>query len=98
MKKTNIKHSLFAFLLMALLLGCEEKDPELVNQVINVSDNITEPTTWYEGNVYIVDQNGSIFVDALLIIEPNVIVKCLDRANIHVRDGGVINAIYNQTI
>jgi len=93
MKKTNVKNSLFAFLLMALVVGCDKKDPEPVNQVIYISDNITEPTTWFEGNVYIVDQSGSIFVDALLIIEPNVIVKCLDRANIHVRDGGVINAI-----
>ncbi|MEX1014009.1 MAG: hypothetical protein WDZ80_02505 [Candidatus Paceibacterota bacterium] len=92
MKKRNIKHSLFAFLLIALTVGCEEQDPLKNAEIIYVTEAITEPTTWYEGNIYIVDQSGSIFVEALLTIEPNVIVKFLDGANIHVREGGVIIA------
>jgi len=93
MKRMTFRSYLIISLLLPLLFGCEEEDEIPVNDVIYVTDNITAPTTWHEGNIYIVDKNGSIFVDALLTIQSNVIVKCLDRANIHVREGGVINAI-----
>lgn len=41
--------------------------------VVNVSGNITTPTTWNAGNVYVID--SWININAPLVIQPGVIVK-----------------------
>lgn len=94
MKKITIKLSLLALFLIPLVTGCEKTDPELEGNVIFVTEHITSPTTWLEGNIYIVDMNGGFYIEALLTIEPNVIVK-FTRENqvISVGDGGAVNAV-----
>ena len=42
--------------------------------VINVTSDITSPTTWTAGNVYLVD--GSIAVKSTLTIDAGVVIKC----------------------
>lgn len=85
--------SLFAFLLIVILLGCEEQNPKPESGVIYVTEEITTPTTWFEGNIYVIDYNGDFSISALLTIEPNVIVKSLrQKQNIVVSGGGVVIA------
>ncbi len=76
MKKTTNKLSFLALFLIPFITACEE-DPLLEGNVIFVTEHITSPTTWMEGNVYIVDINGDFRIEALLTIEPSVIVKFL---------------------
>lgn len=77
MKKATIKLSILTLFLIPFITGCDEKVPESEGNVIFVTEHITFPTTWMEGNVYIVDINGDFGIEALLTIEPNVIVKFL---------------------
>lgn len=97
MRRLNVKHLLFLGLCMPFFIGCETDDPDPgpgENHIIFVTEAITTPTTWYEGNIYIVDINGDFRIEALLTIEQDVIVKNLDNnGRILVHEGGAIQAI-----
>lgn len=93
-KHQVIRGLLLVFVSMSLaMLSCEKSDvapdediPQNCN-VILVEDNITEPTTWTYGNVYVIKR--SISVRNVLTIEPGVIVKLKD-ASIDVVGGKVL--------
>ncbi len=74
-----------SFAVMVALTSCKKKNPEpeppLQNptptpancNVIEINNDITAPTTWTSGNVYVITQ--WIDIDAPLVIEAGVIVK-----------------------
>ena len=64
----------------------EEEIPQNCN-VVEVTENITQPTTWTEGNVYVITRN--ISVRNVLTIEPGVIIK-LKNSRIDVYDGKIL--------
>ena len=65
----------------------EEEEPQSCN-VVEVKENITEPTVWTEGNVYVI--NGrDIGVRSVLTIEPGVRVK-IKNARIDVVGGKIV--------
>lgn len=85
------------FILWAMIavvfISCEKEDlpneeePESCN-VVEVTENITSPTVWTEGNVYVI--NGrNISVRSVLTIEPGVRVKLKD-ARIDVVGGKIL--------
>jgi len=81
-------------LLSTVGCGGKEEDPPVpgVCNVVNVTEDITTPTTWTTGNVYVV---SSIAVKSVLTIEPGVIVKLsgIDvNGNLDVQAGGRIIA------
>ncbi|MDT8402475.1 MAG: hypothetical protein RQ743_12335 [Bacteroidales bacterium] len=93
MKTRKFTHILLAFLLIIVSVSCDELGSEEDLGVIYVTEHITSPTTWLEGKIYLVDINGDFTIEALLTIEPNVIVKFLrENQRIIVRDAGVIQA------
>jgi hypothetical protein len=58
--------------------------------IVNVTGNITTPTTWTTGNVYVV--NAQIAITSVLTIQPGVIIKLDSNGNIRVNSGGKILA------
>lgn len=76
-----------------ILSSCEKDDileqEEVQNcNIVEITDNITEPTTWVAGNVYVI--NGrNITVRSSLTIEPGVVVK-LKGARIDIVDGVIL--------
>ncbi len=66
----------------------ETTDPVLNCQVVEVFGDINEPTTWREGNTYVIE-NYHLKVRSTLTIEPGVVVKLRD-ARIDVVDGKII--------
>ncbi len=64
----------------------EEKIPQNCN-VVEVTQNITTPTLWTAGNVYVITR--SISIRSALTIEPGVIIK-LKNAAIDVYDGKIL--------
>lgn len=97
--KDSLGHSLHQLLSICIaitftLTSCEKTevnpDEELILESCNtvvVDDNITEPTTWTFGNVYIVTK--TISVRNVLTIEPGVVVKLKD-ASIDVVGGKIL--------
>lgn len=65
----------------------EEEEPEFCN-VVEVTEAITSPTVWTEGNVYVIS-GRNISVRSVLTIEPGVRVKLKD-ARIDVIDGKIL--------
>ncbi len=57
--------------------------------VVTVTSNITSPTTWTEGNLYLV---GNISLSSTLTIQPGVIVKFMAAGALDVATGGSISA------
>ncbi|MDD4776720.1 MAG: hypothetical protein PHV53_00385 [Fermentimonas sp.] len=75
------------------LLSCEKDEltEQLEDQscnIVEITDNITEPTTWEAGNVYVIN-NRNISVRSVLTIEPGVVVKLKD-ARIDVVNGVIL--------
>jgi hypothetical protein len=96
MKKLNLISFVTLVLLIVFLSACEEQGPDGGDDsgVIYVTEHITSPTVWTEGNIYLVDINGDFKIESLLTIEPNVIVKFLrDNHRIIVGSNGIIEAI-----
>jgi hypothetical protein len=89
-----IRSLFLTFIGMSLgLLSCEKENldpdeeiPQNCNVVL-VEDNITEPTIWTYGNVYVIKR--SISVRNVLTIDPGVIVKLKD-ASIDVVGGKIL--------
>lgn len=75
------RFSCWAFLALSLsIVSCSDDDPALApviigNQchVVQVTDNITTPTTWKSGSVYVITED--VRVENVLTIEPGVIIK-----------------------
>lgn len=85
---SNMKNQVVRGVLLVLvsislgMVSCKKSDvdpedsiPQSCNVVL-VEDNITEPTTWTYGNVYVVSRG--ISVRSVLTIEPGVVVKLKD--------------------
>jgi hypothetical protein len=76
---------------LLFLLSCGE-DPIEETEIIEVSDDITEPTTWSGDNIYII-KKYDFYVDADLTIMPGAIIKFTDiGANLTIGSGGSITA------
>jgi hypothetical protein len=58
--------------------------------VVNVTSSITAPTTWTEGNLYLV---GNISLSSTLTIQPGVYVKFVAGGALDVSTGGSISAL-----
>jgi hypothetical protein len=58
--------------------------------IVNVITAITTPTTWTNGNVYVI--NGTVTVTSTLTIEPGVVIKLGIAGNIDVISSGKILA------
>lgn len=77
----------------AIFVSCEkeanhvEEIPQNCN-IIEVTEDITTPTTWSEGNVYVIS-NKRISVRSVLTIEPGVTVKLKD-ATLQTIDGKIL--------
>lgn len=78
------------------ILSCSDDDSSLDPVVIGpschaieITHNITEPTTWISGNVYVITED--LFVEDVLTIEPGAIIKS-DDARIMTLNGGKIIA------
>ncbi len=90
------KFSCLAFLALSLsIVSCSDDDPALDPVAIGnpcnavpVTGNITAPTTWKSGNVYIITQDLS--VEDVLTIEPGVIVKSNGARIMTTGDGRII--------
>jgi len=85
---------LFAGLLMTACTDSDDEenidDPVAICNIIEVLDNINEPTVWEDGFVYVI--NGSdIGVHSVLTIEPGAIIK-LRNARINILQDGKILA------
>lgn len=99
------KISCWAFLALSLsIVSCSDDDPALDPvvignscNVVQVSGNITAPTVWKSGNVYVITQD--ITVEDVLTIEPGVIIKS-DGARIMALNNGriVTNGTANSPI
>ncbi len=59
--------------------------------VINVTTNITTPTTWTAGNVYVIDLLNALQVSSTLTIQPGTVIK-LKASSIDVTGSGKIIA------
>lgn len=76
---------------LLFLLSCGE-DPIEETEIIEVSDDITEPTTWSGDNIYII-KKYDFYVDADLTIMPGAIIKFTEiGANLTIGSGGSITA------
>lgn len=91
-----MKKLVFLLLAACLFAACSTEDDGIENpeepiafcNIIEVSGNITEPTVWEEGYVYVI--NGStVTVRSVLTIEPGVVVKIKD-ASIDVVGGKIL--------
>ncbi|WP_436415624.1 hypothetical protein [Petrimonas sp.] len=88
------KYLRFMFLaaIAIVIVSCEKDDileeeiPQNCN-IVEVTDNITTPTTWAAGNVYVITR--SISIRNVLTIEPDVIIK-LKNSRIDVYDGKIL--------
>ena len=93
------KHFLFGFLVISSFLlfnSCEELVPE--GNVVYVEEHITTPTVWESGNIYVVTGLGLTRIEALLTIEPDVIVKFDPQSTgLNVRENGNIVAVHHET-
>lgn len=89
--KKYLKFMFMAAIAIALA-SCEKDDivkdeiPQNCN-VVEVTENITSPTTWTAGNVYVIQR--SISVRSVLTIEAGVVIKVKDT-RIDVYDGKVL--------
>ncbi|MDO5524369.1 MAG: hypothetical protein Q4G48_10040 [Bacteroidia bacterium] len=89
--KKYLKFMFLAVFALAIA-SCEKEDlpeeeiPQNCN-VVEVTENITQPTTWTEGNVYVIKR--TIQVRNVLTIEPGVTVKLKD-GRIDVFDGKIL--------
>jgi hypothetical protein len=89
MKRIIFILPMFAGLLF--LLSCGE-DPINETQIIEVSDNITSPTTWSGDNIYVI-KKYDFYIDADLTIMPGAIIKFTENgANLTIGSGGSITA------
>ncbi len=76
----------------AVLTSCEKENiekeeiPQNCN-IVEVTEDIKEPTTWTVGNVYVVRR--AIAVRSILTIEPGVVIKLKD-ARINIYDGKIL--------
>jgi hypothetical protein len=97
----NRKHLLAAPLLCLgiLLAGCGGSGgssggtvvpPAPTLTVVTVTSSITTPTTWTEGNLYLV---GNISLSSTLTIQPGVIVKFMAVGALDVTTGGHLSAL-----
>ncbi|MFT3793787.1 hypothetical protein [Flavobacterium sp.] len=95
MQKSRI--SCWAFFALSLsIVSCSDDDAALDPVVIGnpcnkveVTNDITQPTTWKSGNVYVIRED--LVVESELTIEPGVIIKT-DEARIMTTGNGRINA------
>src|SRR6187402_1862916 len=78
------------------ILSCSDDDsstdPVVIGNpchAIEVTENITSPTTWTSGNVYVITED--LVIEEELTIEPGVIIKT-DGARIMTIDDGRIIA------
>lgn len=73
--------------------SCEKENLELEEipqncNVVEVNENITSPTVWTEGNVYVINKRN-LSIRSVLTIEPGVTVK-LNDARVDVIDGKIL--------
>jgi hypothetical protein len=93
--KRKIRVVQLAFLpLMLVFVSCKKNNPEpeptpqnptpapTTCNVVEISDDISNPTTWTSGNVYVI--TSWIDIDAPLVIESGVIVKFKSVAGLQV--------------
>lgn len=82
MKTRNILNLVIVLLFAINFTSCDDID-DITNEEIIVDNDITESTTWKEGNTYIID--GAISIDGYsLTIEPGTVVKFKEGAQIEV--------------
>ena len=80
-----------ALMLLFLLSGCPGNSPGTLDSTITEA-NITTPTTWTEGTVYLIAENG-IYVSSTLVIEAGTIVKFMGTGSgLTLSSGGTIVA------
>lgn len=83
---------MFVAAIAIALASCEKDDivkeeiPQNCN-VVEVTENITSPTTWTAGNVYVIQR--SISIRSVLTIEAGVVIKVKDT-RIDVYDGKIL--------
>lgn len=77
------------------IVSCSDDDPALDPVVIGnpchavtVSNNITQPTTWTSGNVYVITED--LVVTSQLTIQPGVIIKSDGARIMALNDGHII--------
>ena len=81
--KKNFRNwlTLPALLLVIIMTGCEkEKVTKPIDRnctIVEVEEDIKTPTTWTNGNVYVINRKR-ISVRAVLTIEPGVVIKVKD--------------------
>ena len=81
----------FLYLFSIFFFACDDEDPENY-LVIHVTEDITQPTTWETGTIYIIEA-FDLWVTATLTIQPGVIVKfTATGAFLSVGPGGSIHA------
>jgi hypothetical protein len=104
-KKINMHKSIFYSLLFCfsiLFLTCKKKTTPTNNNntpctkvIVNISTDITGPTTWEDCHVYVISVN-QISVTSSLTIQPGAIIKFKNNVSdnaILVSNSGQINAV-----
>ncbi len=99
MKKV-LKNSLYALAVASVLFtSCKDKDPDPVPETnqYDITENITDNTTWVSGKTYILKKRIAVEAGAELTIEPGVIVKGdagtgANATALIIAKGGKINA------
>ncbi len=83
----------FSILPLIILIGITSCEPIGENQTstITVNSDITSPTTWKEGNNYIIDKEN-LYINADLTIEAGVTIKIMSGGNIIIKGNGDIIA------
>src|SRR5690606_32437183 len=92
--KKNLRNwlTLPALLLVMIMTGCEKEKvtkPEDRNcTIVEVEEDIKTPTTWTNGNVYVINRKR-ITVRAVLTIEPGVVIK-IKEGSLDVVEGKIL--------
>lgn len=82
--KRNRSNLVFLFFVWALFFAgiFVYSAKNVYADVIIVDSNITVDTTWVTGNVYVIENDVSILTGISLFVEPGVIIKLKDDANL----------------
>jgi hypothetical protein len=66
--------------------------------VVYVTDDITIPTTWASGNIYVIDNLHDINVESTLTIQPGTIIKFGQGKGLYTSGNGRIEAVGTSTL
>ncbi len=76
---------IFSPVLVFLLSSCNPKDPDLNENVIEITRDITNPTVWAGNKVYVIKKND-FYIEDSLYIEPGAIIKFPTGKDITISD------------